>query len=132
MESFTSQAVESRSSDRVSIAKGVIKATLPPPAVWNWFTDISEVAILNFSKSGLGIEAPKPLSDQITIRIKDLNGHSQLVSGAVRHRKRTLTGYYYGVSFDAITPSLSRLIEALTPPKRPSYTSSQVVFQKAI
>ena len=88
---------ESRHDPRLCLPKGLLCVTLPPPLVWNWFTDTQEVAVLNLSCSGLGIESMKLIEGELTFKLKFKNGGSHLLSGCICHQQITHAGYYYGV-----------------------------------
>ena len=85
-----------RHAPRVCLPKGQLLAKLPPPTVWNWFTDNRLVAILNLSSVGMGIESDKPIEGQLILRLNS-NQVCYQVCGTICHQKSTHNGFYYGI-----------------------------------
>lgn len=103
---------ECRHAPRVALPKGLLTAKLPPPLVWNWFTDNRQVSILNLSLVGLGIESEKPICGALILRLKTDTLCYQ-IHGDICHQKATQGGFYYGVNCEGENGPLAELLTQL-------------------
>lgn len=108
---------ESRYSPRLTLPRGLLDASLPPPVVWNWFNDCAKVSVLNLSQLGLGIEASRPLQGNLQLRVKTPLC-CYLLEGKICHQQITGLGYYFGVNCFDCKEQLEELVAEATAQQR--------------